>query len=369
MVKFLDLQAITAMHGDEYKAAVNRVVDSGWFLQGRENQQFEADYAQYVGTDHCVAVANGLDALYLLLRGYKEMGVMKDGDEIIVPANTFIATILAITRNNLVPVLVEPTFEHLELDVERVEDAITAKTRGVMTVHLYGRIAYNDMLGEICRRHHLKLMEDCAQSHGCGFKSQVSGFKRTGALGDVAAHSFYPGKNLGAFGDAGAVTTDDAELAAVVRALANYGSQEKYVFDYLGRNSRIDEIQAAILDVKLKYLDEANQRRKEIASLYINKVNNPLILIPQSDRDSVWHIFPILCERRDELQAYLKANGVETQIHYPIPPHQQKCYSTWGQLLLPVTERIHREELSIPCHPAITKEEADKIIRLLNSFI
>lgn len=370
MVKFLDLQAITAMHGDEYKAAVNRVVDSGWFLQGRENQQFEADYAQYVGTDHCVAVANGLDALYLLLRGYKEMGVMKDGDEIIVPANTFIATILAITRNNLVPVLVEPTFEHLELDVERVEDAITAKTRGVMTVHLYGRIAYNDMLGEICRRHHLKLMEDCAQSHGCGFKSQVSGFKRTGAFGDVAAHSFYPGKNLGAFGDAGAVTTDDAELAAVVRALANYGSQEKYVFNYVGINSRMSEVDAAVLDVKLKYLDEDNRRRQQLAAYYYEHINNPLILLPSRipDENNVYHLFPVFCERRDELQAFLKENGVQTLIHYPIPPHQQTCYKEWRERRYPITEKIHRQELSIPMNQAITPAEAEQVVRVLNSF-
>ena len=222
MIKFLDLQAITALHADEYKEAVSRVIDSGWFLQGRETKQFEADYARYVGTEHCVAVANGLDALYLLLRGYKELGLMQDGDEIIVPANTYIATIIAITRNNLVPVLVEPTWEHLEIDIDKVEAAITPRTKGVMIVHLYGRIAYHDRLSEICEKHHLKLMEDCAQSHGCSWKGT-----KTGALGDAAAHSFYPGKNLGALGDAGAVTTNDTELAEVIRALANYGSQKK----------------------------------------------------------------------------------------------------------------------------------------------
>ena len=221
MVKLLDLQAITAMHGDEYKEAVNRVIDSGWFLQGNENKQFEADYAKYIGTEYCIAVANGLDALYLLMRGYKEMGIMKDGDEIIVPANTYIATILSITKNNLVPVLVEPTWENLEIDIDKIEEAITPKTKGVMIVHLYGRVAYNDKLGEICKKYNLKLMEDCAQSHGCAWKCV-----KTGALGDSAAHSFYPGKNLGAFGDAGAVTTNDAELAEVIRALANYGSQK-----------------------------------------------------------------------------------------------------------------------------------------------
>ena len=232
MVKFMDIQAITMQHAEEYEAAAKRVIESGWYLQGRENETFERDYAQYIGTQHCIAVANGLDALRLILRGYKELGVMKDGDEIIVPANTYIATILAITDNQLVPVLVEPTWEHLELDIDKVEEAITPRTKGVMTVHLYGRIAYNDQLSDICRRHGLKLMEDCAQSHGCTWKGI-----RTGALGDAGAHSFYPGKNLGAFGDAGAVTTDDEELAFVIRALANYGSQKKYVFRYTGLNS------------------------------------------------------------------------------------------------------------------------------------
>ena len=236
MVKLLDLQAITAMHADEYKDAVNRVIDSGWFLQGNENKQFEEDYAKYIGTEHCIAVANGLDALYLLMRGYKEMGIMQDGDEIIVPANTYIATIIAITRNNLVPVLVEPTWEHLEIDIDKIELHITPKTKGVMIVHLYGRIAYNDKLSDICKKHGLKLMEDCAQSHGCAWKGV-----KTGALGDAAAHSFYPGKNLGAFGDAGAVTTNDPELASIIRALANYGSQKKYVFKYVGMNSRMSE--------------------------------------------------------------------------------------------------------------------------------
>ena len=264
MVKFYDLQAISAMHGDEYKEAVAKVIDSGWFLQGHANQLFEAHYAQYIGTNHCVAVANGLDALYLLLRGYKEMGLMHDGDEIIVPANTYIATIIAITRNHLVPVLVEPTWEHLEIDIDKIETAITPKTKGVMIVHLYGRIAYNDQLGDICKKHNLKLLEDCAQSHGCAWKGV-----KTGALGDAAAHSFYPGKNLGAFGDAGVVTTNDAELVSVIRALANYGSEEKYAFKYIGINSRMAETDAAVLDVKLKYLDEDNKSSSEVGSLLL----------------------------------------------------------------------------------------------------
>lgn len=365
MIKLLDLQAITAMHSDEYKKAINRVIDSGWFLQGKENKQFEEDYAQYIGTKHCVAVANGLDALYLLMRGYKEMGLMQDGDEIIVPANTYIATIIAITRNNLVPVLVEPTWEHLEIDVDKVEAAITSKTKGVMIVHLYGRIAYNDKLGEICEKHGLRLMEDCAQSHGCAWKGV-----KTGSLGDSAAHSFYPGKNLGAFGDAGAVTTSDPKLAEVIRALANYGSQKKYVFKYVGMNSRMSEPDAAVLNVKLKYLDEDNKKRQELAAYYYEHINNPLITLPKriNDENNVYHQFPIFCERRDELQEYLKEKGIQTLIHYPIPPHKQECYRVWNERIFPVTEKIHEQELSIPMNQVISASEAEEVVSVINSF-
>ena len=365
MVKLLDLQAITALHGDEYKAAVNRVIDSGWFLQGNENNRFENDYAKYIGTAHCVAVANGLDALYLLIRGYKEMGIMQDGDEIIVPANTYIATIIAISRNNLVPVLVEPTWEHLEIDIDKIERAITPKTKGVMIVHLYGRIAYNDKLGEICKKHGLRLMEDCAQSHGCAWK----GIK-TGALGDCAAHSFYPGKNLGAFGDAGAVTTNDGELASIVRALANYGSQKKYVFKYVGMNSRMSEPDAAVLDVKLKYLDDDNKKRQRLAAYYYEHINNSQIALPMriSDENNVYHQFPIFCERRDELQEYLTKSGIQTLIHYPIPPHKQECYSEWNGRSYPITEKIHREELSIPMNQVVSEKDANEVVSVLNNF-
>jgi dTDP-4-amino-4,6-dideoxygalactose transaminase len=365
MVKLLDLQKITVEHAHEYQAAINRVVASGWFLQGKENRLFESDYARYIGSRHCVAVANGLDALKLIIRGYKELGVFHEGDEIIVPANTYIATILSITDNNLTPVLVEPTWEHLEIDVNKIEEAITPRTRGIMIVHLYGRIAYNSKLRELCEKHHLKLMEDCAQSHGCCWK----GIK-TGALGDAAAHSFYPGKNLGAFGDAGAVTTDDEVLADVVRALANYGSQKKYVFKYIGMNSRMSEIDAAVLDVKLKYLDEDNERRRVIARRYLEGIRHPYILLPEvEDRAAhVFHIFPVLSPRRDDLQQYLKDNGVQTLIHYPIPPHKQRCYADWNALSFPVTERIHREELSLPMSPAMTPEETETVIRLLNDW-
>lgn len=367
MIKLYDLQRITHEHADEYKAAMARVIDSGWFLQGDETKQFEHDYARYIGTQHCVAVANGLDALYLILRAYKEMGVMADGDEIIVPANTYIATILAITRNNLKPVLVEPTWHHLELDTDRVEQAITPRTRGIMTVHLYGRLACNEQLLDICHRHHLKLMEDNAQAQGCTFNG-----KHTGSLGDAAAHSFYPGKNIGAMGDAGAVTTDNAELAATIRALANYGSERKYVFKYAGINSRMSEMDAAVLRIKLKYLDHDNARRQQLADFYYGHINNPLITLPERlpDAHNVYHQFPIFCKERNQLQTFLAQQGVQTLIHYPIPPHKQQCYyEAWGhELSLPVTERIHAEELSIPMSPVVSADEAQQVVDVLNKW-
>lgn len=365
MVKLLDIQKITMAHAEEYKVAINSVIESGWFLQGKENQQFEADYARYIGSEHCVAVANGLDALKLILRGYMELGIFHEGDEIIVPANTYIATILAITDNHLTPVLVEPTWEHLEIDIDRIEEAITPKTKGIMTVHLYGRIAYNDELKALCEKYHLKLMEDCAQSHGCRWNGV-----KTGALGDAAAHSFYPGKNMGAFGDAGAVTTNDKELADVVRALANYGSQKKYVFKYVGMNSRMSEMDAAVLGVKLKYLDEDNKKRQQLAAYYYSHINNPLITLPKriSDEHNVYHQFPIFCERRDELQTFLTEHGIQTLIHYPIPPHQQECYRDWNNRSYPITEKIHQQELSIPMNQVITEEETQEVVKWVNAF-
>lgn len=362
MIKLLDLQAITMMHGDEYRAAVNRVIESGWFLQGNENKQFEINYAQYIGTEECVAVANGLDALKLIIRGYKELGVFHDGDEIIVPANTYIATILAITENNLVPVLVEPVWENLEINIDKIEDVLTSKTKAIMTVHLYGRIAYNDKLDEICKRYNLKLMEDCAQSQGCAWKGV-----KTGALGNAGAHSFYPGKNLGAFGDAGAVTTNDKELATVIRALANYGSHKKYVFKYAGINSRMSELDAAILGVKLKYLDMDNAKRQKLAAFYYEKINNPLITLPSriADENNVYHQFPIFCERRDELQQFLTEYGIQTLIHYPIPPHKQKCYEKWNDCSYPITEKIHAQELSIPINQVVLEEEAKIVVDVI----
>ena len=363
MIAYLPLHKINDLHNEELRAAVNRVLDSGWYLNADATRQFETHYAEYIGTRHCVGCGNGLDALKLILLAYMEMGVMQEGDEVIVPANTYIASILAITACGLTPVLVEPDINTLQIDDARIERAITSRTKAVMIVHLYGRCAYTQKIADICKKFNLKLIEDNAQAHGCTFEGQ-----KTGSLGDAAAHSFYPGKNLGALGDAGAVTTNDEKLASLARALGNYGSSKKYIHDYKGCNSRIDELQAAVLDVKLRYLDDENSRRKEIASLYINKVKNPLIHLSLSERDSVWHIFPVFCEHRDELQQYLRENGVETQIHYPIPPHKQQCFKEWNLLSFPITEKIHSQELSIPCHQAMTKEEVDMIIDLLNSF-
>lgn len=363
MIKYLDLKRINDCHDMELRQAIDEVLQSGWYLKGEATHRFEQHYADFIGTKFCIGCANGLDALTLIFRAYKEMGIMKDGDEVIVPANTFIASILAITDNNLVPVMVEPDIKTLEIDDRLIEQAITTRTRAIMIVHLYGRCAYTDKIGELCKRYNLRLIEDNAQAHGCTF-----GNRKTGSLGDAAGHSFYPGKNLGALGDAGAVTTNVEELARVIAALGNYGSHQKYVHDYAGRNSRIDELQAAMLDVKLKYLDTENQRRKQIASIYINKVKNPSIYIPQSERDCVWHIFPVFCERRDELKQYLGSHGVETQIHYPIPPHMQHCYSRWNSISLPVTERLSREELSLPCHQMMTDKDAEMIAEIINLF-
>lgn len=365
MVQLLNLQRITQCHKDEYMAAVDRVMSSGWFLQGEETRSFEAEYARYVGTSHCVAVANGLDALRLILLGYKEMGVLHDGDEVIVPANTYVATILAITESNLKPVLVEPTWESLVIDSSKIEAALTPRTRAVMTVHLYGRLAYNEQMAEICSRNNLLLLEDCAQSHGCQWQD-----RKTGSLGNAAAHSFYPGKNLGAFGDAGAVTTDDEQLADVVRTLANYGSNKKYVFRLEGINSRMSEIDAAVLRVKLRYLDEDNARRRQVAEYYYDNISNPQLTLPAriSKEENVYHQFPVFCERRDELQAHLASHGIQTMIHYPIPPHKQECYSQWNSLTYPITERIHAQELSLPMSQVVTEEESRMVTEAINTF-
>ena len=365
MIRFLDLQKVNESYQDESEEVISRVLQSGWYLQGEEAKSFGKEYADYIGTRHCIGCGNGLDALTLILRAYKELGVMHDGDEIIVPANTYIATILAITENNLVPILIEPRFETLEIDDSLIEEHITNRTKAIMIVHLYGRCAYTDTIGDLCRKYNLKLIEDNAQAHGCRF-----GTKRTGSIGDVAGHSFYPGKNLGALGDAGAVTTDNEELATCIRALANYGSSQKYVFDYCGRNSRLDEIQAAFLSVKLRYLDADNRKRQQIASIYYKNIHNPLIKLPTRlpDENNVYHLFPVFCATRDDLQRYLTDNGVQTLIHYPIPPHKQECYKKWNMLSLPITERIHNEELSLPISPVIAPADAKQVVELINDF-
>lgn len=366
MIPFLSLKEVTAQHGAEIREAVTRVVDSGWYLQGKENEAFEAEYAQFIGTQYAVGCANGLDALIWIFRAYIEMGVMQAGDEVIVPANTYIATIIALTENGLVPVLVEPKLNTLEIDDDLIEAKITPKTKALCVVHLYGRCAYTEKVGALCKKYNLKLVEDNAQAHGCLYQDG----RMTGSIGDVAGHSFYPGKNLGALGDGGAVTTNDKALADTVRALANYGSTRKYVFKYVGRNSRLDEIQAAVLRVKLKYLIADNQHRKEIAHYYIEHLNNPCVTLPDTlplERN-VFHLFPILCTRRDELHDYLEQHGVGTVIHYPIPPHRQECYKAWNAMQLPITEYIADHELSLPISPYLSFEDTQQVVDLINRF-
>lgn len=364
-VPFLSLKDITAKYSDELHKAVLRVTDSGWYLQGNENKTFEENYAHYIGTKYCVGVANGLQALELMIRACKLLYNWHDGDEIIVQANTYIATILSISQNNLKPILVEPHENTLMLDISEIEKAITPKTKGIMLVHLYGRCLYNERISELCNKYNLKIFEDNAQAHGCAY----NGIK-TGHLGTVAAHSFYPGKNLGAFGDAGAITTDHEEIASLVRVLANYGSSKKYIFDYIGENSRLSEMDAAVLDVKLKHLDEDNNIRKKIANMYYNGIKNPLIKIPTilPEEQNVFHIFPVFTEKRDSFQQYLKENEIGTIIHYPIPPHKQHAYQVWNNLSFPVTEKIHAQELSLPMSPTLTSEQVQYVIETINQW-
>ena len=397
MIKFLDLKAVNGAYAAEIEEAVLRATHSGWYLRGEETRRFEEAYARYIGCRHAIACGNGLDALRLIFRAYMEIGLLHEGDEVIVPANTYIASILAITDNRLKPVFVEPNIDTLQIDDALLEHAITPKTRAILIVHLYGRCAYTENIGELCKKYNLLLIEDNAQAHGAKFKIENlklkvgsanpadakeldgsnfqfsifnSQFKKTGSLGHAAGHSFYPGKNLGALGDAGCVTTDDDELAAVVRALGNYGSEEKYVFKYSGYNSRIDELQAAVLAVKLSRLDADNHHRAAIADLYYKEITNPLIRLPRrvESESDVYHLFPIFCEERDRLQQYLKEQGVETLIHYPIAPHQQECYKEYAHLSLPITEQIHRTELSLPIGPTMTFDEARVVIEAINNF-
>lgn len=369
MIKFLDLQKINAQYSEELKRASDEVIDSGWYLLGKRVGQFESDLSGFLEVKHTIGVANGLDALRLILKAYIEMGVMAEGDEVIVPSNTYIATILAITDNRLVPVLVEPDLNTYNIDIRIIEKHITPRTRAIMVVHLYGQACWGNDLHSIAQKHNLKIIEDNAQAIGARWNS-----KRTGSLADSAGNSFYPGKNLGALGDSGAVTTNDDDLARIIRSLANYGSSQKYLNEYRGLNSRLDEIQAAFLSVKLKYIDTENQRRCEIAKLYLDNIHNPDVVLPLkssmqvSGFNHIFHLFVVRSSFRDKLQTYLSENGVQTLIHYPIPPHKQAAYKEWDGLKFPVSEKIHREVLSLPMSPVMSDEEVFYVAGLLNNF-
>jgi dTDP-4-amino-4,6-dideoxygalactose transaminase len=364
-IPFLNLQAINARHADELKAAAARVIDSGWYILGQELTAFEQEFARYCGVRHAIGVGNGLDALSLILRAYKELGALHDGDEVIVPANTFIASFLAITENRLVPVPVEPDPASFNIDPMRVAAAIGSRTRAIMAVHLYGQLADMPALTDLAQRHHLLLIEDAAQAHGA-----TSDGRRAGAFGHAAGFSFFPAKNLGALGDGGAVVTNDTVLADRVAALRNYGSDVKYRHLYQGINSRLDELQAALLRVKLKYLDDDIAHRRHIALRYREGIHHPQIQLPivQSEEQHVWHLFVVRCAQRDALQRHLQAHGIHSQVHYPIPPHRQSAYPALRDLPLPLTDRLHQEVLSLPVGPTLRDEDADRVIAACQSF-
>lgn len=365
MIKFLDLQKINAQYAVELKKAAMDVIDSGWYLLGQKVSLFEEELKAYIGTKNAIGVANGLDALRLIIRAYKEVGFMQDGDEIIVPANTYIASILAITDNNLVPVFVEPDISTYNIDFNLIEEKITSRTKAIMIVHLYGRVCWSSKLEQISLKHNLKIIEDNAQAIGAEWR----GIK-TGNLGDASGFSFYPGKNLGALGDAGAVSTNDDELANVIRALANYGSHIKYENKYQGLNSRLDEIQASFLSVKLKYLESETTLRRNISAYFLENIKNENIVLPQTGNvnEHVWHLFVLRTKNREKLQQYLTAHGIQTLIHYPIPPHRQDCYKAFTDLKLPITEKIHEEVISLPISPIMTELEISKVVHTINSF-
>ena len=371
MIKFLDLKQINAQYDDELKQVAAEVIDSGWYLLGEKLKCFENRMAEFCEVKHAIGVANGLDALRLILKAYIKLGIMQEGDEIIVPANTYIATILAITDNRLKPILVEPDICTYNLDISLIEKNITERTRAIMIVHLYGQVCWSDQMEEIAKKYKLKIIEDNAQSIGAIWNG-----KRTGSLGDAAGFSFYPGKNLGALGDSGAVTCNNDELAETVRCIANYGSKIKYQNQYQGLNSRLDEIQAAFLTVKLKYIDAENQRRREVAQYYCENIKHSGIILPITNHQSlitknfshVWHLFVIRTKMRDKLQSYLSVNGIQTLIHYPIPPHKQSAYKDWNNLSLPITEKIHQEVLSLPMGPLLSKSDTERIHEVINKF-
>lgn len=365
MIKFLDLKVINQQYVKQLKEACSRVIDSGSYILGKELEAFEEEFANYCGTKHAIGVANGLDALILVLRAWKEMGKLKDGDEVIVPANTYIASILAISENNLIPVLVEPDQLTYNLTEEGIKDNLSEKTKVILPVHLYGRISPMNSIMKIANEHDILVLEDCAQAHGA-----MLGNKRAGSFGHAAAFSFYPGKNLGALGDAGAITTDDEKLKVILNAIRNYGSHEKYKNQYKGVNSRLDEIQAAMLRVKLKYLSNEIRARQNVARRYLDGIKNPLLQLPEVDiSDShVWHLFVVRTKYREKLANYLKANGVQSLIHYPIPPHRQNAYAQWETESFPISEAIHNDVLSIPLSPVMNLGDIDTIIDTINKW-
>lgn len=365
MISFLDLKKVNLCYADELKEACARVIDSGWYIGGQELASFEREFADFCGVAHCVGLANGLDALTLTLRAWKEMGKLAEGDEVIVPANTYIASILAITENRLVPVLVEPDEKTFNLSPRNVERAITNRTKVILAVHLYGQLADMPMLLQLAQQHSLLVLEDSAQAHG----ASIDG-RKAGSWGDASGFSFYPGKNLGALGDAGAVTTNDQELASVIRALGNYGSYKKYENHYKGVNSRLDEIQAAVLSVKLRHLDNDIAIRRKLANQYLLGVDNVLIRLPTVAREEqhVWHLFVVRCKMRTELVSYLDANSIQTLIHYPVAPHRQNAYKELSVHRYPVTETMHQQVLSLPLSSVATSEEVSRVIDCLNDF-
>jgi dTDP-4-amino-4,6-dideoxygalactose transaminase len=370
MIPFLDLKAINEQYRAELISACNRVIDSGWYISGNELAQFEIEFAEYCGVKHAIGVANGLDALILTLRAWKEMGKLQDGDEVIVPANTYIASILAITENKLKARLLEPSLSSYNLDVKMIENSITPRTKAILAVHLFGQLAPMPGIIEMAKKHNLLVLEDSAQAHGAGI-----GGRRAGSWGDASGFSFYPGKNLGALGDAGAITTNDDELAETVRALGNYGSQKKYENLYQGVNSRLDEIQAAMLRVKLRYLDTEIAHRRQVAQIYMDGINNSSIILPLpshcsplAQENHVWHLFVVRCQQRDDLQRHLALQGIQTLIHYPIPPHQQQAYSKWNDMSYPLTEQIHQQVLSLPISPVLNVDHVEEIVAACNSF-
>ncbi|RYF22007.1 MAG: aminotransferase [Flavobacteriales bacterium] len=366
MIKFLDLYNINQLYKSDLHLAFDRVLESGWFLIGKELEQFESEYATFCSSKYAAGVANGLDALILIIRAYKEMGVFKDGDEIIVPSNTYIASILAISANGLVPILVEPDLNSYNLDTSLVVQSINSKTVAILVVHLYGQLCDMNSIAEIALSHNIKVIEDCAQAHGAMTKEG----KVAGNLGDAAGHSFYPGKNLGALADGGAVTTNDENLFNTIIALRNYGSHIKYQNEFKGINSRLDELNAAFLRVKLPHLSEVILKRREIAKRYLSEIKNDKIILPKVEDElaHVWHLFVIRSTDREELKQYLAQNGIQTLIHYPIPPHKQLAYSELKDLSFPISEKIHSEVLSLPISEVMTSEQVSFVVEIINRY-